>query len=188
MSRNRPPDGRRRTPARCARIVIAALLPLGALCAAPDASANVTGVKRVMVLRVHFKDYTATTHYSKAQITGFFDTDLNKLWNETSYGQISLSNQVTDVYALPKNRSDYVDDAATGDLSGGAKFNAVLDDAIASVPTTIDSGLDWSNLDAIVVVMSETDATQFHRGQGTHDCDLRQGPGGAKKHLSLIHI
>ena len=59
----------------------------------------------------------------------------------------------------------------------------MLKDAIASVPQTVNPHLDWSNLDAIVVVMAETDTTQFHRGQGTHDCTLPQGPGGSNKHV-----
>ena len=53
---------------------------------------------------------------------------------------------------LPDNRSAYVDDRSDGDLSEDAKYWKVLNDAIAAAP----SGLDWTNLDAIMVVMAET--------------------------------
>jgi hypothetical protein len=141
---------------------------------------DVTGTKRVMVLRVYFNDYTATSRYSRAQVEGFFG-DLNKLWTNTSYGKITIASQVTDLYKLPSNRSAYVDDFSDGDLSNGAKYWKVLNDAIDNAPT--NAGLDWSNLDAIMVVMAETSTAQFHRGQATSGCTLKQGPGGANKQV-----
>ena len=139
---------------------------------------DVLGTKRVMVLRVYFHDYSATSTYSKAQVEGFFG-DLDTLWRNTSYNKINISAQVTDLFQLPSNRSAYIDDFADGDLSNGAKFGKVLLDAIANAP----GGLDWTNLDAILVVMAETNTSQFHRGQGTGDCNLPQGPGGSVKHM-----
>jgi hypothetical protein len=166
-----------------ALLVLVALLFAGSgtATAHPEAIvANVTGTKRVMVLRVHFHDYAATSRYTKAQVQGFFG-DLNKLWGQTSYGKISVSAQVSDLFQLPSNRSVYVDDFSDGDLSQDGKFMKVLNDAVANAPTM--AGLDWSDLDAIMVVMAETDPAQFHRGQGTHACTLKQGPGGANKQL-----
>jgi hypothetical protein len=150
---------------------------------APDGHAivpqgDVVGAKRVMVLRVYFHDYAASSRFTKAQVQGFFG-QLDQLWRDTSYSKISISSQVTDLYQLPSNRSDYIDDFGDGDLSNGGKYWKVLDDAIANAP----GGLDWTNLDAIMVVMAETDVNQFHRGQGTGDCNLSQGPGGSVKHL-----
>src|SRR5262249_40947165 len=140
--------------------------------------ADVLGAKRVMVLRVYFHDYMASSRFTKAQVQGFFG-QLDQLWRDTSYGKISISSQVSDLYQLPSNRSDYVDDFPDGDLSNGGKYWKVLGDAIDNAP----AGLDWTNLDAIMVVMAETDPMQFHRGQGTGDCNLKQGPGGSVKHL-----
>src|SRR5262249_15251542 len=60
--------------------------------------------------------------------------------------------------------------------SNGGKFGKVLNDAIANAP----SGLNWSNIDGVMVLMAETNTSQFHRGQGTK-CTLPQGPGGANK-------
>jgi len=144
------------------------LVPMGA----------VLGAKRVMVLRVYFNDYTATSHYTTAQVQGFF-AQLDQLWRNTSYNKININYQVSDLFKLPDNRSAYVTDHSDGDLSDGSQFGKVLLDSIANAP----AGLDWSNLDAIMVVMAETDTTQFHRGQGTGDRNLPQGPGGSVKHL-----
>jgi hypothetical protein len=177
-----------RTSRRVAQVLAPLLVALGALTAqavahgpAPHANgirakaAAVTGTKKVMVLRVHFNDYTATSRYSRATVQNFFDQDLAGLWGKTSYGKMGLATQVTDLYKLPDNRSAYVDDRSDGDLSEDAKYWKVLNDAIAAAP----SGLDWTNLDAIMVVMAETSTSQFHRGQGTGECTLAQGPGGA---------
>jgi hypothetical protein len=133
--------------------------------------ADVTGAKNIVVLRTYFHDYANTSRYSKTQVEGFFG-ELNTLWGtHDSYGKISLNAQVTDLIQYPSNRSAYIDDFSTGDLSNGGKFDLVLDDAIANSP----AGLDWSNVDAVMVVMAETDITQFHRGQGG-TCTKKMGP------------
>jgi hypothetical protein len=143
-----------------------------------EAAADVLGPKRVMVLRVHFNDYAANSRYTKAQVEGFFG-ELDQLWRDTSYNKINIVSQVSDLYILPDNRSLYVDDFPDGDLSNGDKFWKVLDDAIDNAP----AGLDWTDLDAIMVVMAETNVSQFHRGQATGSCNLRQGPGGSVKNV-----
>lgn len=137
----------------------------------------VTGAQNVMVLRVYFNDYAASSRYSRGEVEGFFD-EMSQLWKNTSYGNISISARVTDLYQLPDNRSAYVDDFPDGDLSEGDKYWKVLGDAIANAP----AGLDWDGLDAIMVVMAET-GNQFHRGQGTGSCNLRQGPGGPVRNV-----
>lgn len=171
------------TPLRAGALVCGVLVLSGAGIAPRAQTAlatDVTGIKRVMVLRVHFHDYTATSRYSRADVEGFFG-DLNQLWGQTSYGKISISAQVTDLYELPSNRSAYVDDLPGGDLSNDGKFWTVLNDAIDNAPT--NAGLDWTNLDAIMVVMAETSTSQFHRGQGTGSCTLKQGPNGTNKQV-----
>jgi len=149
-------------------VLVAVLLSMRSF---PRTSADVTGQKNVIVLRAYFHDYTATSRYSLPQVQGFFG-DLNTLWGtRNSYGKMGLSAQVTDLIQYPSNRSAYIDDFSTGDLSNGGKFDLVLDDAIANSP----AGLDWSDVDAVMVVMSETDPAQFHRGQaGT--CTKKMGP------------
>ena len=84
--------------------------------------------------------------------------------------------QVSDLFKLPDDRSDYVDDFSDGDLSNGGKYMKVLNDAIANSP----AGLSWTDIDAVMVVMAETDSSQFHRGQGNR-CTLKMGPGGSNK-------
>ena len=128
------PPGRSR-PWRRLRPLLAALAAgVAALVGPAAASANVTGVKHVMVLRVYFHDYAQSSHFSQSTVQGLFDNQLNTLWKNNSYGRISLSTQVTPLYQLPKNRSSYVDDFSDGDLSNNGKFDLVLKDAIASVP------------------------------------------------------
>lgn len=156
-------------------VLVVAAAAVAAMCPARQATAAVTGTKRLMVLRVYFDDYTATSHYTKTQVEGLFDK-LDQLYRNMSYNRMSLSYQVSDLYKLPGKRVDYIDDHSDGDLSDGGKFDKVLKDAVANAP----SGLSWSNIDGVMVLMAETDTTQFHRGQGTK-CTLPQGPGGANK-------
>lgn len=139
---------------------------------------DVLGTKRIVVMRVYFHDYANTSRYSQAQVQGFFDNQLNTLWQHSSYGKISISAQVTALYQLPSNRSHYITDHGDGDTSDGSQYGNVLNDAIANSPNTID----WTNIDGVMVVMAETDPTQFHRGQGG-TCDLPMGPGGSVKHV-----
>jgi hypothetical protein len=128
----------------------------------------------VVVLRVYFQDYTNTSRFTKADVEGHFG-DLNTLWGlHNSYNQIALSARVSDLYQLPDNRSDYIDDFPDGDLSNSGKYMKVLNDAVANAP----SGLVWTNVDAVMVLMAETDATQFHRGQG-NKCTLKMGPSSS---------
>ena len=68
---------------------------------------------------------------------------------------------------------------SSGDLSCGAKFDKVLLDAIADSPDT----LDWTGIEAVMVVMAETSASEFHRGQGAGSCNLPMGPGGDLKNV-----
>jgi hypothetical protein len=139
-------------------------------------AAPVTGTRKVMVLRVYFNDYAEASRYSKTEVEDFFNNDLNTLWKNTSYSNIDINAEVSDLYQLPDDRSDYIDDFPDGDLSNGGKFLKVLEDAIDASP----SGLDWSDVDAVNVVMAETSAAQFHRGQAT-TCNLPMGPGGSTK-------
>jgi hypothetical protein len=160
------------------RLLIACSLASLYLFISPLALADdVLGTKKVMVLRVYFQDYAATSRYTKAEVEGFFG-ELDQLWQHTSYSKINVSYVVSDLFQLPDNRSAYIDDFSDGDLSNGGKFDKVLDDAIDASP----AGLDWSDIDHVMVVMAETDPAQFHRGQATK-CNLNMGPGGPVKYV-----
>jgi hypothetical protein len=132
----------------------------------------VQGAKKINVRRVYFHDYANNSRYTQAEVQGFF-ANINTLWGtHSSYGAISISAEVNGaLIELPDDRSSYVDDFSDGDLSNGPKYQKVLDDAVAN-----SSGLDWNNVDAVMVVMSETDPSQSHRGQG-NKCNLHMGPG-----------
>jgi hypothetical protein len=144
-------------------------------------SGPIIGPQKVLVLRVYFADYPATSRYTKSEVEGFFD-ELDTLWQNTSYGNISIEYEVSTLFQLPGNRSAYIDDGGTpdtcaedssGDLSCGGKYLKVLTDAVNNAP----NGLDWSDLDDVMVVMAETDPTQFHRGQSLCPCILPASPG-----------
>ena len=89
------PPGRARPWRRLRPLLAALVAAVAALVGPAAASANVTGVKHVMVLRVYFHDYAATSHFTQSAVHGLFDNQLNTLWKNNSYGQISLSTQVT---------------------------------------------------------------------------------------------
>ncbi|HEV3317554.1 MAG TPA: hypothetical protein VG488_11310 [Candidatus Angelobacter sp.] len=164
---------------RCV-LVTSLLLAVIALNVQSSSAGTVTGSKNVVVLRVYFHDYANTSRYTQAQVQGFF-TQLNTLWGtNSSYGNISLSAQVSSLFQLPSNRSTYIDTPPDvgGDLSSGGRYMQVLNDAVANSP----AGINWNNVDAVVVIMAETDATKFHRGQG-NKCNLPMGPGSSNTPL-----
>lgn len=140
-------------------------------------AAPVVGTKKVVVLHVYFKDYDAESRFSRSQIQGFY-AELDQLWRDTSYDNIDITAEVSSLFQLTDNRSAYIDDFDTGDLSNGGKFIKVLTDAIANSP----SSLNWDDTDAVHVLMAETDASEFHRGQAT-TCNLPMGPGGDIKNV-----
>jgi hypothetical protein len=139
---------------------------------------TVSGSQKVNVLRVYFHDYTKTSRYTKTQVEGFF-SQINTLWGaHSSYGNMSINIEVNDdLIQLPGNRADYIDDHSDGDTSDGPKYMKVLNDAIAA-----STGLGWSGVAAVMVIMAETDTTQFHRGQGNR-CNLPMGPGSTNTPL-----
>jgi hypothetical protein len=139
---------------------------------------DVLGVKQIMVLRVYFKDRTNVSRYSRVQVENL-TSEIDRLFQDTSYGNMSIDFQVSSLFQLPRNRSEYIDVRPDGDLPDGSNFDKVLKDAISNAPTT--DGLDWSNLDAIIVLLAETDSAKYIRGQGTSRRFLPQGPTGISR-------
>ncbi|MFZ1752252.1 MAG: hypothetical protein WAU10_00840, partial [Caldilineaceae bacterium] len=147
----------------------------GDLQAASLSGTPITGPKTVVVLRVYFNDYANASNFTQAEVQALFDR-LDKLWQDTSYGKISIVHRVSTLYQLPSNRSAYIDDFPDGDLSNGGKYQKVLDDAVANAPGTVN----FSGADAVFVLMAETSNAQFHRGQA-NKCGLPIGAGGANR-------
>ncbi len=156
------------------RAILPVILALLIWSSATSAKATtVSGTKHLVVLRVYFNDYSATSRYAQTDVEGFF-TKLAQLWgNESSYGNISITSQVSSLYKLPSNRSTYIDTPpdSGGDLSSGGKYMQVLKDAVSNAP----SDIDWTTVDGVVVIMAETDTSKSHRGQG-NKCNLTLGP------------
>lgn len=181
----------------------------GEIQAASTGATPITGPKTVVVLRVYFNDYANASLMTQADVQARFD-DLDKLWRDTSYNKISIVHRVSTLFQLPSNRSAYIDDGdgwtdtngngtydpgvdnsdgngdgvegtpcdvtSGGDLSCDGKYQKVLDDAVANAPNTVD----FSNVDAVFVLMAETSNAQFHRGQA-NKCTLPIGAGGANR-------
>ncbi len=143
--------------------------------ALPEGGFSVTGPQKIVVLRVRFSDYSTATRYTQAQAQSFFDNDINKMWSNISYGSISIDATVTALLDLPHPRSSYITDHSDGDLSEGGQFMAVLNDAVAAAHT---AGVDFTGVKDVMVVMGETDASQYHRGQAT-TCMLAVGPSSS---------
>jgi hypothetical protein len=151
--------------------------------------------KKVILLRVYFDDYTANSRYTCAEVDSMM-SDMDTLWQNTSYSNIDIDYQVSTLFELPDNRSDYVDDLPAcepdatlrpfGDLSCGAKFGKVLEDAInnsGGIKDCSGNVLNWNNVDLVLVLMAETSNAEFHRGQGTNSKNLPMGPGGDMKNV-----
>ncbi|MBM4424907.1 MAG: hypothetical protein FJ030_16220 [Chloroflexi bacterium] len=178
--------------------------------AGQPAAAAAPVLKRVIVLRVYFDDYANASRYTQAQVQAFFDDNLNTLWQNTSYGHIGISAQVTDLFEMPENRSAYIDDGdGWTDVNGNGSYQAAVDnsdgdgDGVEGTPCDVTSGgdlscgdkydnvlldavaaspdtLNWDDIDAVMVVMAETSNAQFHRGQA-NTCNLPMGPDGDEK-------
>lgn len=144
---------------------------------APEAP--IVGDKTVAVLRVYFNDYSPPSNFTQAEVQALFDR-LDQLWQDTSYGKIRIIHRVTDLYQLPSNRSAYIDDFGDGDLSNGGKYKKVLDDAVAACKAQTPDCVDFTGVDAVFVLMAETSAAQFHRGQA-NKCSLAIGGGGGNR-------
>ncbi len=151
----------------------------GEMEAASLSGTPITGAKKVVVLRVYFKDYTNTSTFTQSQVQALFDR-LDQLWQDTSYGQISINHEVSTLFQLPDNRDKYIDDFPDGDLSNGGKYYKVLSDAVANAPSSGPNAVDFSGADAVFVLMAETNNAQFHRGQA-NKCSLPIGSGGANR-------
>lgn len=143
---------------------------------APTVRADLAGPQKVIVPRVYFNDYPAASRYTRGEVQSFFDNEMNGLWEDISYGTISIDATVTDLLQLPGVRTDYVTDGAGGeDSSDGGQFLRAVRD---SFDLAVAAGVDFAGAAAVLVVMSETDPGQFHLGEGTK-CNLPIGPGGA---------
>jgi len=141
----------------------------------PDGAFNVTGPQKIVVLRVRFSDYSTATRYTQAVAQSFFDSDISTMWGRISYGIISINATVSALLNLPHPRSNYITDHSDGDLSEGAQFIAVLNDAVAAAHA---AGLDFTDVKDVMVVIGETDPAQYHRGQAT-TCMLAVGPSSS---------
>lgn len=140
--------------------------------AVPEGGFAVSGPQKIIVLRVRFSDYSTATRYTQAQVQSFFDNEINKLWGNISYGNISIDATVSALLDLPHGRASYVTDHSDGDLSDGGQYMAVLNDAVAAAHT---AGIDFSGAKDVMVIMGETDPAQYHRGQA-NTCMLHIGP------------
>lgn len=151
-----------------------------------NSRAALTGTKKYLVMRVYFNDKTATSYYGKdasdtSGTSGMsVEEDLLKplktFWELTSYGKVTIDWDITDLYQLPKNRNWYIKDESGGDLSSGcadpagtdpcmSKFARAVSDAVANIPD--QASYDFNEYDGVLVLMAETDASQFHRGQAS---------------------
>lgn len=174
------PVARRRVAILVALVALGGLATLGV----PGGQAThlaAPEVWDVMVIRVHFDDYDAESRYDKAEVEGFYDR-LDSIFQNTSYGDVGWSATVTDLYQMPKVRSQYVDDFADGDLSNDGKFGRVLRDAIDQLSAAEKAILVDS--DAVNVVMAETDPTEFHRGQAA-TCNFSVEVGGDTEDITI---
>ena len=141
-------------------------------------AADFVGQKKFLVLRVQAHDATTTT-YTAAQVQTHFDA-ITTLWGpHSSYGKIQPKFQISDLYTLPANFSDYVNSIPSGgtsaDSSTDAAFVKALTDAVANAP----SGLDWSGLQGLVIYLADTrpGSAGFTRGV-TYPPQTVHAPGG----------
>ena len=141
----------------------------------PAGAFDVSGPQKIVVLRVRFSDYSTATRYSQATVQGFFDNEINTMWGRISYGNISINTTVTALLNLPHPRSNYITDHPDGDLSDGGQFMAVLNDSVAAAHA---AAIDFTGVKDVMVVMGETDPSQYHRGQAT-TCMLAVGAGSS---------
>jgi hypothetical protein len=78
-----------RTPARLLAVglLLAVVASLSSGLSPTTARGDVTGTKKVLVLRTYFNDYANASRYSKTAVEGLMGS-MNQLWKDTSYGKI----------------------------------------------------------------------------------------------------
>lgn len=133
---------------------------------------SLSGAQKVVVIRIiGADDAGGTPRYTQAQVQSIFDNQMNTLWKNVSYNNISITGTVTTLYTMPKNRSAYV---GTGGSSLG-DLNTALKDAIAAA----GSSVDYTGVKAVLVLIAipSTDPTFFFRGV-ENSIMLPIGPGG----------
>ena len=133
---------------------------------------NLSGAQKVVVIRaIAADDAGQTPRYTQAQAQGIFDNQMNTLWQNVSYGNISITSTVTTLYTMPKNRSSYV---GTGGSSLG-DLGTALNDAIAAAGNAVD----YTGVKAVLVLlaMPPSASTFFFRGV-ENSIMLPIGPGG----------
>ncbi len=125
--------------------------------------------KHLVVLRVYFNDDKPDrvtgllSRYTTPQVQSFFQ-NINELWGtDSSYGNLSLDEQVSELIQLSGKRSDYPIENCEIINEPGLYL-----DAIAHSPANIT----WSNVDGIVVVVAQTSLCGLEGGY-----NLPMGPG-----------
>ena len=130
-----------------------------------------TGPQKILVLRVKAHDQTSTT-FTATDVQTQFD-NITTLWGpHSSYGKIQPHFQISDLYTLSGNFTDYIDN---GDSSSDAAFYKTVADAVSAAP----SGLDWANLRGLVILLADTrsGSSGFTRGV-TYPGVTVHAPGG----------
>jgi hypothetical protein len=136
------------------------------------------GEKKFVVLRAQAHDATATT-YTASDVQTQFDNITNSWGPHSSYGKIQPKFEISSLITLPGNFADYID---KGDSSSDAAFYKTVGDAVTNAP----SGLDWSNLQGVVVFLADTRSGGFTRGVTYSGVTVHAPGGDITVHASLV--
>ena len=113
--------------------------------------------QKVVVIRAIASDQVGQTpRYSLAQANTIFNSNLSTLWQNVSYGNISISATVTSLVTMPRPRSDYMG----GGGSSLGNLTLIMNDAVAAA-----GAIDYTGVKAVFVLFAEpVTSTFFFRG------------------------
>lgn len=112
--------------------------------------------QKIIVIRAISDDQKAsiTPRYTHAQVQNLFDNELNMLWQNISYGNISIAATVVSQstgapVVLPKNRDDYLAKDTMGRPLGYLDISLIMKDAVAKA-----TNVDYSGAKAVMVLLA----------------------------------
>lgn len=142
----------------------------------------ITGSVNFVVLRVTFSDFGTNTRFTTAQTQTNFNS-ISQLWNESSYGNLTLNFQLVGHNQVAEASTAYLDQGG-GNSSSTAAIVGLVNDAVATTSNT----MNWNNVYGVVVVFGDTRAGGFYRGitlPGTTPISPPSG-GSFNVHASIV--
>jgi hypothetical protein len=134
------------------------LLALASVFVLAGSGRAITGSVTFVVLKVTFSDFPAGSRFTAAQTQTNFNS-VAQLWNESSYGNLTLNFQTVGPAQVAHPSGTYLD-IQSGQSSSTAAIVNLVNDAVATTSNT----MNWNNVYGVVVLFADNRPGGFYRG------------------------